>query len=151
MQFRRDWDEAEITKLRNHWEAGMSASLIGKAMGCSKGSIVGKAARIGLTPRPCPIGVRKTVPVTPTRGFVPGVRVYPPLVKKVARPAPVAPPVIAAPRHYTVAPRLCHWVTDDTRRHQTYCDAPCIGRASFCPEHHGICFTQSKFRHGVSA
>lgn len=73
------WTEERVTELTRLWEAGHSASAIGKQLGVSKNSVVGKAHRMKLQARPSPIkrdGVKKarprasvivTVPRTPIR------------------------------------------------------------------------------------
>lgn len=54
------WDDETIATLRQFWTAGLSAAEIGRRMGFTKNSVIGKAHRLGLEERPSPIrtGVR---------------------------------------------------------------------------------------------
>ncbi len=49
------WTEERIQELARLWQAGMSASEIGKQLGVSKNAVVGKAHRLKLPSRPSPI------------------------------------------------------------------------------------------------
>lgn len=49
------WPERD-DELRRHWAAGTSTKKIGDAMHITKNAIVGRAHRLGLPPRPSPIG-----------------------------------------------------------------------------------------------
>ena len=49
------WTEERIEDLRRLWDAGYSASAIGKQIGMSKNAVIGKAHRLGLRARPSPI------------------------------------------------------------------------------------------------
>ena len=50
-----EWSEAQIYELRAGWYSGLSTAAIGRRMGISKNSVVGKAHRLDLPPRPSPI------------------------------------------------------------------------------------------------
>jgi len=50
-----EWSEEEIQKLRQLWDEGYSSSVIGRRLGRSKNSIVGKVRRAGLPARPSPL------------------------------------------------------------------------------------------------
>lgn len=50
-----DWDEGAVQCLRSLWGDGLSSAAIGRQMGRSKNSIVGKAHRLDLPARPDPI------------------------------------------------------------------------------------------------
>ena len=49
------WTEERVAELQRLWDTGKSASEIGKILGVSKNSVVGKAHRLKLTARPSPI------------------------------------------------------------------------------------------------
>jgi len=49
------WTDERIEELTRLWQAGMSASEIGKQLGVSKNAVVGKAHRLKLPSRPSPI------------------------------------------------------------------------------------------------
>ena len=46
------WTEERVAELHRLWDTGKSASEIGKILGVSKNSVVGKAHRLKLTARP---------------------------------------------------------------------------------------------------
>src|SRR3546814_4217336 len=49
------WTNDRVAELMRLWEAGRSASEIGRLLGVSKNSVVGKAHRMKLQARPSPI------------------------------------------------------------------------------------------------
>src|SRR3546814_8907536 len=52
---RMTWTNDRVAELMRLWEAGRSASEIGRLLGVSKNSVVGKAYRMKLQARPSPI------------------------------------------------------------------------------------------------
>lgn len=50
-----EWTPDREDLLRTYWQAGMVASEIGRRLGCTKNSAVGKAHRLHLDKRPSPI------------------------------------------------------------------------------------------------
>jgi len=59
------WTAERIEELVSLWDAGHSASIIGKKLGISKNAVVGKAHRLKLPARPSPI--RKSTNTAPRR------------------------------------------------------------------------------------
>lgn len=59
------WNTETIWLLRDLWEPGHSTPEIGRRLGCSKNSIVGKAHRLNLESRPSPIRRDLTTPAAP--------------------------------------------------------------------------------------
>ena len=57
------WTDERVAELRRLWDTGKSASEIGKILGVSKNSVVGKAHRLKLKSPPSPI--RRTAFVKP--------------------------------------------------------------------------------------
>ena len=55
------WNDEMIADLKQMWEDGLTTGEIGKRIGVSKNSIVGKVHRLGLSGRPSPI--KKKIPV----------------------------------------------------------------------------------------
>ncbi len=54
------WTEEKIRRLKDMWDAGDSASAIGRELGVTKNSVIGKSRRLGLPARPSPIVKAKT-------------------------------------------------------------------------------------------
>lgn len=57
------WTSHAIAELTRLWDEGLSASKIAAALGTTKGSVVGKAHRLFLPPRPSPLKNPKQRPV----------------------------------------------------------------------------------------
>jgi GcrA cell cycle regulator len=51
-----NWTHETVALLRLYWAEGFSTAQIGRRLGCGKNAVVGKAHRLGLSPRPSPIG-----------------------------------------------------------------------------------------------
>lgn len=85
------WDQEALYLLRQLWTEGHSTTEIGRRMGVSKNSIVGKAHRMDLDGRPSPIirhaadHSRKPVPSVPRPKFT-----LPPFGSIAVLPAPIA-------------------------------------------------------------
>ncbi len=54
------WTEEMVEQLREMWKQGLTTGEIGKRLGVSKNSIVGKVHRLGLSGRPSPIKKKET-------------------------------------------------------------------------------------------
>lgn len=54
-----EWPEARVAQLRALWVEGLSTAQIGRRMGLSKNSVVGKVGRLGLPGRASPIKPRE--------------------------------------------------------------------------------------------
>src|SRR3546814_15743304 len=81
------WTNDRVAELMRLWEAGRSASEIGRLLGVSKNSVVGKAHRMKLQARPSPI----------KRGCAPQVRrvAVAAIVKSATQPTAAPKPVEA--------------------------------------------------------
>ena len=55
------WTEQMVDDLRAMWKEGLTTAEIGKRLGVSKNSIVGKVHRLGLSGRPSPIKKKEEV------------------------------------------------------------------------------------------
>lgn len=62
------WTDERIQELSRLWQAGLSASEIGKRLGISKNAVVGKAHRLNLPSRPSPIKQAPAQKGTPASG-----------------------------------------------------------------------------------
>ena len=154
-RFSTDWSEAELLTLRRLWAEGVTTLAIGREMGRSRNSVVGKAHRLFLPPRPSPIGRKRgevreakprvTLPVLASAARPVVVRLAPVQIASLGRrpPAPPPPPPPAPPEP-PQAPEAgwgtCTWVTSEGRP-WTFCGAPVVapGR-SFCAVHHAIAY-----------
>jgi len=100
------WTEERVAELTKLWESGYSASQIGKILGVSKNSVVGKAHRMKLKSRPSPIkrdGIRKARP-----------RKKPVLITPKAAPQPAVPrPAPIIERRTTGKGPKCLWPIGD--------------------------------------
>ena len=63
------WTQERIEELTRLWEAGQSASQIGRVLGMSKNAVIGKAHRLKLPARPSPIRVGSAAPRPATRAM----------------------------------------------------------------------------------
>ena len=55
------WTNERDAQLRALWDAGETTMEIGRRMGITKGSVIGRARRLRLTPRPSPIKIDQSV------------------------------------------------------------------------------------------
>lgn len=118
------WTEERIGELARLWDAGHSASHIGKIMGVSKNAVVGKAHRLKLPPRPSPI--RGERPARPAPRPLPKPR---PMLEVVPKAAP-------RPVRRRSAAGGCLWPIGDpgdTDFH--FCGEPEQPGKPYCPDH----------------
>ncbi|MPZ09661.1 MAG: hypothetical protein GEU89_05540 [Kiloniellaceae bacterium] len=135
------WTDERVAELMRLWEAGRSASEIGRLLGVSKNSVVGKAHRMKLMARPSPIK-RGTTPqvrrvaVAPIPKAVAQAETAPKRVEtRVAAPAPVQRAVRAAARAHGKGPN-CLWpIGDPGDQDFHFCGAPAIPGKPYCDEH----------------
>jgi GcrA cell cycle regulator len=78
------WTGEAIARLTALWAEGRTTGEIGRRLGASKNAVVGKAHRLGLPPRPCPI--RRSAGTAAAEGPAPP-RPAPPPPRRVAQPA----------------------------------------------------------------
>lgn len=119
------WTDEKVSDLMRLWDAGYSASAIGRQIGMSKNAVIGKAHRLGLKPRPSPIkrSVVKILPEpTPLR---------PTLVDPT--PMPLRPEPSLAER--ANGPK-CRWpIGDPGETSFHFCELPSIPGKPYCSEH----------------
>ncbi|GAB4235484.1 MAG: cell cycle sigma 70 cofactor GcrA [Kiloniellaceae bacterium] len=136
------WTEERVAELMRLWEAGRSASEIGRLLGVSKNSVVGKAHRMKLKARPSPI--KRGAPSQPRRPAVAA------MAKPVAQ-APQAPKPVQQPRSVAPAPAprparpvarsggkgpACLWpIGDPGDQDFHFCGAPAVAGKPYCDEH----------------
>jgi len=132
------WTDERVAELMRLWEAGRSASEIGRLLGVSKNSVVGKAHRMKLKARPSPIkrGGTPTVRRTPVAPIVKPAAHAQPAPKPVeARPAAPAPVRRPAARANGKGPN-CLWpIGDPGDQDFHFCGAPAVHGKPYCDEH----------------
>lgn len=137
-----NWNEAAVARLRVLWDEGHSTAQIGRLMGATKNSVVGKARRIGLDSRPSPIpprgsGKPRPAPRAPARTL-------PPLAS-VAQQEAAPPPIVHEPSApITLTSKPCQyplWGNNEKPTHK-YCDKPSVFGLSYCPSCAKTCYVQ---------
>ncbi len=135
----QDWSDEQVADLDRLWRRGETASAIGRALGKTKNSVIGKAHRLKLPGRPSPLGLTKSdrarargealpKPTPPAR-LKPAIKVAAP---KKRRPFMTPEP----PPRSTIITRPCRWpMWDDVVSH-VYCGEQRRAGSSYCPEHH---------------
>ncbi len=121
------WTEENVLELRRLWDAGYSASAIGKQIGLSKNAVIGKAHRLGLKPRPSPIK-RSVVKPLP--------KPFEPVVPVAADPTPSPPmPVVTPPKERSSGPK-CLWpIGDPGDADFHFCGKNIVPGKPYCADH----------------
>jgi len=136
------WTEERVAELMRLWEAGRSASEIGRLLGVSKNSVVGKAHRMKLKARPSPIK-RGSTPQVRRVAMAPMpkpvVRVEPvakQVQERIAAPAPVQRPARAVHRSAGKGGPSCLWpIGDPGDQDFHFCGEPAVAGKPYCDEH----------------
>lgn len=166
-----DWTSEAIERLRVLWSEGHSTAEIGRRMGVSKNSVVGKAHRLQLSPRPSPIR-RDPAAVRPVaagrRPTLPPLRVVaatppqpaPAMVQPRPEPRPVRlaearmaeAPVAAKPASILrpfarAAARSCCWpIGEPGTPGFRFCTADALNSKPYCAEHAAVAYVRVKDR-----
>ncbi len=135
------WTEERVAELMRLWEAGRSASEIGRLLGVSKNSVVGKAHRMKLKARPSPIKrgvtpqVRRPALAPMPKPVVQAEPVRKPEQVRAAAPAPVQRPTKAMHRMQGKGPN-CLWpIGDPGDQDFHFCGEPAVAGKPYCGEH----------------
>jgi GcrA cell cycle regulator len=110
------WTEERIGELTRLWQAGHSASDIGKRLGISKNAVVGKAHRLKLPSRPSPIKQNSEAKTQPA-----------PSGPKAAKPQPAAEAKPSQPQRAKVRA-----VASNGKRRAAPVEPKPVGRGSGC-------------------
>ncbi|MEG8043238.1 GcrA cell cycle regulator [Sphingomonas faeni] len=113
------WTDERIETLKTMWEAGQTASQIAEALGgVSRNAVIGKAHRLELQARPSPVKPNDPEAKAAAAAAEASAAVVADVAEPVAepeveapKPAPVAPPVVAAPK--SAAPVAAEPVADE--------------------------------------
>ena len=158
-----DWNDDTIARLRTLWDEGHSTAEIGRRMGVTKNSVVGKAHRLELPARPSPIRrvldaghvsrrdqVRRAGPAT-----LPAVEtVAAELVEAPRKPAAAEAPHRPAPQLRAVAPprpaarvSTCCWpIGEPGTPSFRFCDAGALANKPYCQEHASLAYVKVRDR-----
>ena len=121
------WTEERVAELQRLWDTGKSASEIGKILGVSKNSVVGKAHRLKLTARPSPI--RRGSTPKPRRKMIPV------QIKSPVEVAPAREPVVPRRQHSGKGPK-CLWpIGDPGDPDFHFCEDPAAPGKPYCATH----------------
>jgi len=137
-----EWLDAATQRLRVLWAEGLGTREIGEALGVGKNAVIGKAHRLGLAPRPSPLGVHPGQPLpAPRPRPVPLPRMDRPVVRKLEPQQACAmgrrPPAPPPPSPPQPAPALrvgmeqCAYPTNDGRPWR-FCGAPAVPNRPYC-------------------
>ena len=161
-----DWTEETIARLRVLWRDGIATAEIGRRMGTSKNSVIGKAHRLDLPPRPSPIRGKGTgstprlptsartrspnqPPPHPVADSLPPERLPCPPAAVQGPPAcadpPPPPPDLAKPERPAfprpVLRQPCCWpIGHPGRPGFRFCGADAMPRKPYCAEHAGTAY-----------
>lgn len=146
-----EWPEQTISRLRILWTEGHSTAEIGRRLGLSKNSVVGKAHRLDLEARPSPIKGRVTRGLAPPS--IPRLKVtLPPLPSDaplpVVRPRLMAPPPPPpAPIQFRPRTAPCCWPMGHPKDNSfRFCDGPALRGKPYCGEHSKIAYIRVRDR-----
>ena len=123
------WTEPRITVLKQLWDAGDSARIIGLKLGVSKNAVIGKVHREGLQLRPSPI-IRSGLPQSKEKK-------RPKFIRSAIRISIIAPKGFK----YKKTDRKCQWISGEPTKYDSCkCMAPAVmypnnTRAPYCEKH----------------
>ena len=150
-RFSNDWSEAELVTLRRLWAEGVTALAIGREMGRTRNSVVGKAHRLFLPPRPSPIGQKRgevreakprvTLPVLASVVRPVVVRLAPVQIAALGRrpPAPPQQPPPGPPQAPQSGQDTCQYPVSADKPWR-FCGAPTDGHGPYCRKHQAVAY-----------
>jgi GcrA cell cycle regulator len=124
------WDETNAALAVERWRAGDSAAQIGKRLGCTRNSVLGKVHRLGMATRAKP--------------SAPAVRKPKPTVQWKAKATPPRPPrayPVILPEGpgtatiLTLEAFMCKWPMSGDGEAITFCGAGRAGSGPYCARH----------------
>jgi len=152
-----DWTPALVEHLSALWLAGVTSGEIGRLMGISRSSVMGKLRRLNLLrndhrpllPRRMPAQkLLKNCSVLSRTKKVPHKRHLRRVTDFVTPPPPLPPPEppIGEFGLLDLRARHCRWPGPEDRPPHTFCGAPRVGESSYCSEHHARSLSGSALR-----
>jgi len=162
MKEKFDWTEARMAKLGLLWDEGLTTSEIGHRLGTSGSSVIGKAHRMRLKPRPSPIrGIVKEraplkrhrkVSLAPLPSLVGELNHSEKEIKPRARRQSAPPPAPLAPPPAAVNGRQCCWpIGEPGEPGFHFCGAAPQERSPYCAAHHGLAYVRYRDRREQAA
>jgi hypothetical protein len=127
------WTPDLDTQLAHLWaDPTLSATAIGVRMGKTKSAVTGRIWRLGLPQRGSPLG--KNAVASKVGKLKPNTRK--PMAAAVAPVAPEPATVFLSPTRGG-----CQWI-EGSGPPWRFCDAPAVGKSSWCATHHARCFVR---------
>lgn len=150
------WNDELENRLREDWAAGIPASLIGERLGTTKGSIIGKAHRLGLaqrrsrSPKSEQVSLKSSIeprePWSPPKNEVPSAEDIP----LWAEPTDSFDPAVSRFVDFiSLKPHHCREVVGyetDGHKLALFCGATKMQDSSYCPRHHVINIRQKEVK-----
>lgn len=155
-----DWNEASVYNLTSLWREGVPFSLIGKQIGVSRNSAIGKAHRLGLKRGPQqPAKAQLASNRRQRKTFNPFAPTTAPRkvninhAARAAKSASKEARAVAKTTPYEGAldvafldlkPHHCRYITSGERAEALYCGAPRVAEKAWCPHHYALCYQPSR-------
>lgn len=149
------WDDAQTERLKSLWMEGYSATQIGEKFGLTKGQIMGRAYRVGLSEKDKKVDPASALTLWQERrerrykiqiGRVRKSRKTSPRKRPEPKPVPAFVECIGI-----ALPELkrnqCRFISGEVRGIETrYCGNKIHGESSYCPYHFHLCYQPAKAR-----
>ena len=153
-----DWNDEAIARLRAMWAEGLTTAEIGRRLGVTKNSVVGKSHRLLLPPRPSPIRrlptgqaprpqPRRTV--GPTLPALHDTIRTPPIAAPAPAPAPAprAPALRAVPSLAGRRITTCCWPLGEPGTPSfRFCDDASQANKPYCTAHAALAYVKVRDR-----
>ena len=144
------WTEQMVEDLKKMWHEGLTTGEIGKRLGVSKNSIVGKVHRLQLSGRPSPIKKKdeiseeKAAPAKPAKEE----KAAPVKAKEEKRPEPAKEekfePVAKIPSLTDLDNHPCRWPVGDPKDENFhFCGKKVKSGQTYCEEHANIAYVKA--------
>lgn len=131
------WTPNKFQQLLDYNEEGLSASQIGRRLGCSRNAVIGKLMRKKVKLKGArEVWVRDCVPHAPKTGG------YTRAATEVARVLDEPPSLEMAP--IDIGTNQCRWMSNDPQHGGTYCGHVTAIGESYCPHHRARAFQPIK-------